>query len=166
MGPPSRSWHGPFVHRGSGVRVLGMPPGHFMQRRDAHHAALLEVAHRLGLPGSAGAAACHPRFDDAEVVVAVVGNHPPGVEAGRGGRQQDLTGEPVDRVVAAEPAQLCGQPGACRAVQVPLGDREGDQPPWGGVAVGDRADQSVVERGIGDHVDGGRSAGQYPVLDA
>jgi len=51
-------------------------------------------------------------------------------------------------------------------MQVPLGHREIHLRPRGRVRVDDRADQSVVERGVGDHVDGGRPAGQYPVLDA
>ena len=76
-----------------------------MQRRDALQPVLLEVAHRLGLPGSAGTAASNPRFDDTEVPVAVVGIHAPGVEPGCGGRQQDLTGELIDRVVDASPVQ-------------------------------------------------------------
>ena len=77
---------------GAGARVLGIPPCHLTQRRDALHAVLLEVAHRLGLPGSAGTAASNPRFDDTEVPVAVVRIHAPGVEPGSGGRQQDLIG--------------------------------------------------------------------------
>ena len=94
------------MHWGAGVRVLDVPPSHLMQRRDAHHASLLEVAHRLGLPGSAGTAGCNPRFDDTQVVVAVVRIHAPGVEAGGGGRQQDFTGELIDWVVDAAPALL------------------------------------------------------------
>ena len=151
-------------HRDTVWRVR--PSSHLMQRRDALQPVLLEVAHRLGLPGSAGTAASNPRFYDTEVPVAVVRIHAPGVEPGRGGRQQDLTGELIDRLVDAPPPQPRRQPVPCRAVQVSFGRRERHLPPRGGIAVDDRAEQTVVKRGIGDHVDGGRSAGQYPVLDA
>ena len=89
---------------GTGARVLRIPPGHLTQRQDALQPVLLEVAQRLGLPDSAGAAASNPRFDDTEVPVAVVRVHAPSVEPGRRGRQQDLTGELVDGVVDALPA--------------------------------------------------------------
>src|SRR5687767_1270658 len=78
----SRSWHGPFVHRRAGVRMLDIAPSHLMQRRDALQPALLEMAHHLGLPDCAGAAASNPRFDDTEVPVTVVSVHAPGVEPG------------------------------------------------------------------------------------
>ena len=58
-----------------------------MQRRDARPPVLLEIMHRLGLPGSAGTATSNPRFYDREVPVAVIRIHAPGVEPGRGGRQ-------------------------------------------------------------------------------
>src|SRR5271165_6027108 len=92
-----RSWHRPFVDWGTGARVLRIPPGHLTQRRDALQPVFLEVAHRPGLPGSAGTTASNPRFNDAEVLVAVARVHPPRVKTRRRGRQQDLTGEPVDR---------------------------------------------------------------------
>ena len=89
------SWHRPFVDWGTGAGVLGIPPSHLPQRQDALQPMLLEVAHRLGLPGSAGTVASGPGFDDTEVPVAVARVHAPGVEPGRGGWQQDLTGELV-----------------------------------------------------------------------
>ena len=95
-----------------------------MQSRDAIESALLKTAHRLDLPGGAGTAASYPRFDDTEVPIAVVGINPPGIEPRCGGRQQDLTGEPIDRVVDASPRQLRRQTVARRTVQVPLGHCE------------------------------------------
>src|SRR5262245_13441695 len=112
----TRSWYGPFVHRGAGVCVLDISPSHLMQRRDALQPVLLEAAHRLGLPGSAGTAASNPGFYDTEVPVAVVRIHAPGVKPGRGGQQQDLTGELIDGVVDAAPAQPRRDPVPGRAM--------------------------------------------------
>ena len=77
---------------------------------------LFEAAHRVGLPGSAGTAASNPRFYNTEVPVAVVRIHAPGVEPGRGGRQQDLAGELIDGVVDAAPAQPRRDPVPGRAM--------------------------------------------------
>src|SRR5690349_19077847 len=112
----TRSWHWPFVHRVAGVRILDIPPSHLMQRRDAFPPVLLDVAHRPGLPGSAGTAESNPRFDDSEVPVTVVRIYAPCVESGRRGRQQNLMGELVDWVVNAFPAQPRRQPVPCCAV--------------------------------------------------
>ena len=90
---------------GTGAGVLGIAPSHLTHRQDALQPVLLEVAHRLGLPGRAGTTASDPRFDDTEVPVAVVGIHAPGVEPGSGGRQQDLTGEVVGGVLGSLPGQ-------------------------------------------------------------
>ena len=80
---------------GVGAGVLGIPASHLPQRGDALQPMVLQVAHSLGLPGSAGTVASDPRSEDTEVPVAVVGVHAPGVEPGSRGRQQDLTGELV-----------------------------------------------------------------------
>ena len=89
---------------GVGAGVLGIPASHLPQRQDALQPMVLQVAHSLGLPGSAGTAASNPRFDDTEIPVAVVRIHAPGVEPGRGGRQQDLTGELVAGYSVAQSA--------------------------------------------------------------
>jgi hypothetical protein len=68
---------------GAGVRVLDISASHLVERRDAVQPVLLEEAHRLGLPDSAGTAASNPRFDDTEIPVAVVRVHAPGFEPGQ-----------------------------------------------------------------------------------
>src|SRR5690349_10276844 len=100
---PVGSWHGPFVHWRAGVRVLDVTPSHLMQRRDALEPALLQTAHHVDLPGGAGATGSNPRVDDTEVTVTVLGVHAPGVQPGCGGWQQDLTGQPIRRVIDAAP---------------------------------------------------------------
>ena len=98
MKPPSLGLMTPSV-RAPAIRALGIRCGRARHTAESSPAApdplqpvLFEVAHRLGLPGSAGTAGSNSRFDDTEVPVAVVGIHAPGVEPGSGGRQQDLTG--------------------------------------------------------------------------
>ena len=159
------------MHRLALVHQLAVAPGDGGQRVVPVEAGVQRAVEGGGLPGRAVHPAPAALLDDAEVAVAVGGLDSPGVQPGRGERQQLVADQASPR--RPRPCRRTGRGGAsaarrrCRpagGVEVGGGRLERQPGPHRPGLLGQRADQAVVEGRVGDDVDDGGSGRQDPVL--
>ncbi|KAF0128008.1 MAG: hypothetical protein FD148_1911 [Methylocystaceae bacterium] len=117
---------------------------------------------RFSLPSRAGLPRLHPSFDDIEEIGfrdAQVAKPRPGV-GNEPIEQQAIGGD----LAFARPFELGVEAKARRGVKISRGVSEGEAAGAAVPAHGDGAREAQVKRGVGHHIDEGRSRGQNAVF--